>query len=246
MVRGFKFRIYEVEELCYPCSENKGADQLSGYRAADLRLYFRMIQKVGFLTTRLIWALTKPVFRVFDQVPHKPGCTATEDGWRLENVEEKLYYPYSENKGADQLRGYREADLRLCFRICKKPLFSRCGSYYTLLNGFLIQTNCEKVLSCLRNVKNSFLVPVVAYIELVIRSTKCFFPDTLMSFFKRLIAKNRYLIFYKSFKLYFSTYWPPYFSSGTTSLFTFFDRWPHGLHNFAHGFCKMIHGVIQE
>ena len=20
----------------------------------------------------------------FDQVPHKPGCTATEDGWRLE------------------------------------------------------------------------------------------------------------------------------------------------------------------
>ena len=25
------------------------------------------------------------------------------------------------NKGADQLRGYREADLRLCFRICKKP-----------------------------------------------------------------------------------------------------------------------------
>ena len=38
-------------------------------------------------------------------------------------------YPYSENKGADQLRGYREADLRLCFRICKKPVFSRRGSY---------------------------------------------------------------------------------------------------------------------
>ena len=32
--------------------------------------------------------------------------------------------PYiSENKGADQLRGYREADLRLCFRICKKSGF---------------------------------------------------------------------------------------------------------------------------
>ena len=25
---------------------------------------------------------------------------------------------------ADQLRGYREADLRLCFRICKNPVFS--------------------------------------------------------------------------------------------------------------------------
>ena len=32
---------------------------------------------------------------------------------------EGLYYLYSENKGADQLRGYREADLRLCFRIRK-------------------------------------------------------------------------------------------------------------------------------
>ena len=42
---------------------------------------------------------------------------------------EGLYYLCSENKGADQLRGYREADLRLCFRICKNPVFSRRGSY---------------------------------------------------------------------------------------------------------------------
>ena len=26
----------------------------------------------------------KPVFGVSDQVPHKPGCTAIEDGYRLE------------------------------------------------------------------------------------------------------------------------------------------------------------------
>ena len=37
---------------------------------------------------------------------------------------EGLYYLCRENKGADQLRGYREADLRLCFRICKNPVFS--------------------------------------------------------------------------------------------------------------------------
>ena len=43
-------------------------------------------------------------------------------------VEEGLYYPYSENKDADQLRGYREADLCLCFRICKNPVFSQRGS----------------------------------------------------------------------------------------------------------------------
>ena len=29
-----------------------------------------------------------------------------------------------ENKGADQLCGYSEADLRLCFRICKLLVFS--------------------------------------------------------------------------------------------------------------------------
>ena len=34
-----------------------------------------------------------------------------------------MHYPSSENKGADQLRGHREADLRLCFRICKNPVF---------------------------------------------------------------------------------------------------------------------------
>ena len=30
-----------------------------------------------------------------------------------------MYYPGSKNKGADQLRRYCEADLRLCFRISK-------------------------------------------------------------------------------------------------------------------------------
>ena len=45
-------------------------------------------------------------------------------------VVEVLFYPYSENKGADQLRSYREADLRLCFlHMHKKPGFSRRGSY---------------------------------------------------------------------------------------------------------------------
>ena len=38
--------------------------------------------------------------------------------------EEELYYLRSENKGADQLHSNCAADLRLCFRICKKPVFS--------------------------------------------------------------------------------------------------------------------------
>ena len=40
MARGLKFLIYKVEGLYYLCSENKGADQLRGYREADLRLFF--------------------------------------------------------------------------------------------------------------------------------------------------------------------------------------------------------------
>ena len=44
-------------------------------------------------------------------------------------MEEGLRCPCSENKGADQLRGYPEADLHLCFHIRKNPVFSWRGSY---------------------------------------------------------------------------------------------------------------------
>ena len=40
---------------------------------------------------------------------------------------EESYYLCSENKGADQFRGYCEADLCLCFRICRLLVFP-CGS----------------------------------------------------------------------------------------------------------------------
>ena len=49
-----------------------------------------------------------------------------------------MYYPCSENKGADQLRGYREADLRLCFRIGNNPVFSRCGLIITAINNVVL------------------------------------------------------------------------------------------------------------
>ena len=43
-----------------------------------------------------------------------------------------MYYLCSENKGADQLRGYREADLRLCFRICEKPISHNEACIYSV------------------------------------------------------------------------------------------------------------------
>ena len=47
--RYLKFRIYEVEGLNYSCSENKDADQIRGYREADLRLCFRICKTLVFL-----------------------------------------------------------------------------------------------------------------------------------------------------------------------------------------------------
>ena len=53
----------------------------------------------------------------------------TNQAVQLQNMvrclkEEGLYYLCSENKGADQLRGNRKADLLLCFRVCKMLVFS--------------------------------------------------------------------------------------------------------------------------
>ena len=43
--------------------------------------------------------------------------------FRFRKYIEELYYLCSENIGTDQLCGYRKADLRLCFCICKKQIF---------------------------------------------------------------------------------------------------------------------------
>ena len=54
MARGLKFWIQEIEGLYYPCSENKGADQLCDYRKTDLRLCFRICKTFVLLTTLFI------------------------------------------------------------------------------------------------------------------------------------------------------------------------------------------------
>ena len=62
----------------------------------------------------------------------KPACAVTEAGERLEILDLRsrkiVLSDCSENKGTDQLRGYRKANLRLCFRIGKNLVFSRCCS----------------------------------------------------------------------------------------------------------------------
>ena len=48
MARGLKLRIQKVEGLYYLSRESKGADQLHGYGAADLRLCFRICNNQVF------------------------------------------------------------------------------------------------------------------------------------------------------------------------------------------------------
>ena len=60
------------------------------------------------------------------------------------------------HKGADQLHGYREADLLLCFRICKKPvshdaahilnMFDKFYSSRTTFRLFKGKSSCHLVL----------------------------------------------------------------------------------------------------
>ena len=76
------------------------------------------------MTLQLSRVVRKPVFRSSDQVWHKPGCTASQKmarglKFRIKKVD-GLYYLCSENNVADHLQDYKTADLRLCFRICKK------------------------------------------------------------------------------------------------------------------------------
>ena len=58
MARGLKFPVKEVEGLYYLCSENKGADQLCGYHAADLRLCFCICRKFSYDTAHIFLLLT--------------------------------------------------------------------------------------------------------------------------------------------------------------------------------------------
>ena len=51
-----------------------------------------------------------------------------------------MHYPCRENKGADQLRSYCEADLRHRFRLCRLLVFPWGGSYISMLSSHVIST----------------------------------------------------------------------------------------------------------
>ena len=79
------------------CSKIKGTDQLYGYHTADLHLCFCICKKASFLMTHFI-------------------CISIPDLYYMSLVMRKTAFCICEKKDADQLRGNREADQRLCFR----------------------------------------------------------------------------------------------------------------------------------
>ena len=100
-----------------------GRESDSGAGRRGLETYIRRVVSLGkILYSRHDWKVVdwdvKPKHKqtnepchektnvlVSDQVRHKPGRTAIEDGLRLEtDLESRSYYICSENKGADQLR----------------------------------------------------------------------------------------------------------------------------------------------
>ena len=72
-----------------------------------------------------------------------------------------LYYPSSENKGADQLRGYRAADLRLCFRIYAERWFFHDAAQ-----------KCEvmTIFSCIFHIFSSFFFKHRLRVHILTRS----------------------------------------------------------------------------
>ena len=111
----------------YVCSENKGADQLCSYNAADLHHCFRIRKKqissdaVSIYMTNLSCVMRKQTFWF-------PIRSDTNQAIQLQKMARGLKFRIYKVEGLYYLY-HRAADLRLCFRICKMLVFSRRGSF---------------------------------------------------------------------------------------------------------------------
>ena len=91
------------------------------------------------------------------------------------SVEEELYYPSSENKGTDQLRSYCEADLRLCFRLCRLLVFPRLISF---ISGKMNEIRKKKVylkFDCLNELVILF-VTISRHFYISLKLSNLFWP----------------------------------------------------------------------
>ena len=77
--------------------------------------------------------MRKPTIWVPTTGPTQTGLYSHRRWLEAGNLESRgiVLSACSENKGTDQLRSYCEADLRLCFRICRLLVFP-CGGSFSL------------------------------------------------------------------------------------------------------------------
>ena len=98
--------------------ENKDADQLHGNREADQRLCFCYKDSTIPLLPKSEISILYPSCVVV-----QPGlCGTWSETPKTGFLTTRLIC--SRNNGADKFCGYYEANLCLCFRICKKLVFS--------------------------------------------------------------------------------------------------------------------------
>ena len=114
------------QHICYSMTKSHKRDDLELLYARDTLKFLHVAFSLS-ASTYLSRVMRKPTFWFLtrsdtNQAVQLQKMTRGSKFWIKK--EEGLYYLCSENKGADQLRGHREADLRLCFRICKMLVFS--------------------------------------------------------------------------------------------------------------------------
>ena len=109
-----------VSRQCVPrsdCSKRSNLIRICTVCHSICFLFFRHLSRVMRKPT--FWFLT------WSDTNQAVQLLKMARGWKFRIYKvEGLYCLCSENKGADQLRGHRKADLRLCFRICKMLVFS--------------------------------------------------------------------------------------------------------------------------
>ena len=123
---------------------------MSLYEAITRHMLLRKPLQPESTNSKTSWKICEPVNEKTNNlgsnhVQHKPGCTGRLEagnfrGWKLwiEKLEE-FYYQCSEKKGADQLCSYCEADLCLCFRLCRLLVFPCDGSCKNIFNTTTIR-----------------------------------------------------------------------------------------------------------
>ena len=121
MARRLKRRLEKVEELCYLFSQIKGADQLMCPFVFEYEKSRFAHDAVQLLKNNVVAVLINS-FVLFIVTFMLTSLTTYSTNFTSDLISEmshsmrKPTFCICENKDADQLRGNREADQRLCFR----------------------------------------------------------------------------------------------------------------------------------